>query len=499
MTHSDQPFRRSPHGADDGEPGAPVPPSTPAGDNIRSAPIILDPEFHQSVWKPWQSSMERPQGSGEGSGTTGTSHSGRQRPMHWVLAGVAVALIMVVVLPALMSRSSVAAPQPLIQDMPTRPTMSWKADGGQQCQESIDAHHLIMYDTHRVWSLDLRTGRPTWSVMLPTAIDDITCLPGANLIAVSENAPSDVAFAITLLDGATGETVDVLPSTATMQVIPLGTNIGLLGPDNVLTMVTKDQLDSPRWTRELPGLAVGRDPVYAHPISDGIVQLFYDGADTESEYDTTVVSVQDGSLPAWSTTSSGEFSSWEFIDDVVVRLDVDDDPYTTTAVDQAGNELWTSDYTYPSTHDDRLLLSVLDEDEGSSRMFEVDTHTGLPMNDDVYEGELHVVQQTRDGSIVALGVDDVIFLDEHLKPRATIDAEQFRFLLEGTQQLFLGDVTDTTDLGQKWRVTAISPADFSVVWTLDLEENQDIAQMGEHLIVTDHGANTVHGLWSSRD
>lgn len=499
MTHSDQPFRRPPHGADDGKSGAPVVPSTPVGDNLPVGPIILDPDFHQSVWKPWRSSSDDAQESGKESGTTGTPHSTRQRPLRWLLAAGVVALIMVVVLPALMSRSSVAAPQPLIEDMPSLPTLSWKADGGQQCQESIDAHHLIMYNTHRVWSLDLRTGRPTWSVMLPTAVDDITCLPGANLIAVTESAPSDVAFAITLLDGTTGETMDVLSSTATMQVIALGPNIGLLGPDNVLTMVKKDHLDSPRWTRGLPRLVGGRQQVYALPISDDIVQLFYEDAHTDSGYDTTVVSVHDGSLPAWFTTPSAEFSSWEWIDGVVIRRDTGDDPYTVTAMDHAGNALWTSANTFPSTHDDRLLLSVVDENEGLSRVFEVDPHTGSPMNDDVYEGKFYVVQQTRDGSVAAMGVDDVTFLDEHLQPRATIAADQFRFLLEGTQQLFLGGVTDTTDLGEKWRVTAVSQADFSVVWTLDLEENQYVAQMGEHLIVTDHGANTVHGLWSSRE
>jgi len=125
-----------------------------------------------------------------------------------------------------------------------------------------------------VWSLDLRTGETTWSVMLPALVAEFTCLPGSNVVAVTENAPRDEPFAITLLDGATGATLDLLRSTETVQVIPLGKNMGLVGPDNVLTMVTRQNINSSRWTRTLTGLEAESDSIYAHPLSDDTVQLF---------------------------------------------------------------------------------------------------------------------------------------------------------------------------------------------------------------------------------
>ncbi len=416
-------------------------------------------------------------------------------------AVVIVSLIAVMLLPSLVSRSSPIAESPLVVDLPTLPTLSWSAEEGQRCGADMDEDHMIMFQTYRVWSLNLRTGRTAWSAMLPTLISDVTCLPGANLIAVTENAATDAAFGITLLDGTTGETVDVLPSTATTQVIPLGKNVGLVGPDNVLTMVTRAHLDSPKWTHALPGRAGAGDWIYTYPLSDDTVQFFVDDADAEFGYKTTVLSVHDGNTPAWFTPSDNPNSSYLFHDDIILWVGVTEDLQQVTAMNRRGKELWTrSDLAYPSVGGDRLFLSMRSETEGSSRVFEADARTGKPVNGNAYEGDFYSVEQTRVGGVVAREMNAITFLDDELQPQKRIDGGgEINFVLDGTNQVFLCVDTDPSVTTDRMRISAISPDDHSVLWTLDLEENQSVDQVGKYLIVTDHSTGTIHGLWSSSD
>lgn len=336
--------------------------------------------------------------------------------------------------------------------------------------------------------------------MLPTLVGDITCLPGSDLIAVTEDSPRDEAFDLTLLDGSTGETLDVLPSTSTMQVIALGRNIGLVSPENVLSMVRRADLNSPVWSFTLPGQPVGRDSIYAQPFSPDTVQLFYDSDESEPGYEEVFLSVNDGSVPAWFKASPKTYSSYTLNDDVALRIEwndsLDEDSLVVTAFNHGGDKLWTKNASFPSLSDDRLLLFEITDEGESSRVFEVDPRTGSPIGDDVFTGDLNRLLQTYDGHVAVMGRNSTTFLDERLEPRTTVEGGEVSLLFEGVRQLFLVDFL-TGSLDRNVRVSAISTENLAVLWTLDLEEDQSVDQAGRHLVVTDEGNGTIHGLRSS--
>lgn len=162
MTGSDRPFRRPPSDTDSesfdeesfsGNLGV-------AGDP--SQPLILDPELHESVWKPWHQAGMDPvnddaaDASDVGSPPMALQNARRQRG-GWMMAGtLVVGVIAAFVFPSVLQQPFSAA-QTLVMDIPDRPSLSWTAESGQRCLGNIDTDHMILSNTYRVWSLDLRT------------------------------------------------------------------------------------------------------------------------------------------------------------------------------------------------------------------------------------------------------------------------------------------------------------------------------------------------------
>jgi len=184
MTDSDLPFLRPALEAVSGDTTRVE--SELAGAREAQEPIILDPELHQSVWKPWQ---QEPGGSpqddgGDESSTVGHMQGEGVRTTFIVGAlGFALALVVAVVVRVPLDTPTWWS-QPLVMDMPTKPDFAWTSEGGRPCPNPPNEDQAVLTDTRRVWSLDLNSGQTRWSVDLEGR-GRITCLPGVDLVAVT--------------------------------------------------------------------------------------------------------------------------------------------------------------------------------------------------------------------------------------------------------------------------------------------------------------------------
>ncbi len=512
MSSPDRPFQRPipPWGDAENDPESP----TDASIATHAKPTILDPDFHQSVWKPWnapQPAVENDDEQGGGSDVTPQENSPRisrhRRRTGWtaLVAGLVV-LTVALALPLLEGWAFDAA-SPLVVNMPELPSLSWSAKGGEPCAENFTKDHMILSDTHtqRVWSLDLRSGKERWSVSPSVPFQSVVCLSGANAVAVTDNVPSGEVYTTTVFDGSTGNTLAVLPSSATVQVLPLGRHIGLMSPENTLSMVTRNRLDTAVWTHEFSSVPPP-STVFSMPVDDSTVQLVRwgtGGADSEANFDTTVLSLRDGTSPAWFTDPGAAQSYYIVVDDIVISMDWRSFPEV-TALDASGRELWTrgdailddGEYQYPLVSGDHLYFQIRSDRDESVQLLEVDPLTGDPVSDSAYEKESGNVWPTTGDYLAVSGPEDVTLLDEDLQPLASVAGGEVSLLSEGTDQLFLGIDVDSREMTEEIQVKALSAQDFMVLWTLNLEPRQSIQQMGRHLIVRDRLKNTLHGLSS---
>lgn len=498
MTGSDEPFKRP---SLDTDPATSEPPSgnnAPRQADAPATPVVLDPAFHEPVWKPWDVPAD-PQADAEESvhvaGTAPLREPGataRRVATGWtsVIAGIIV-LVLAMMLPSAPPRGLDGKPVP-VQDMPSLPALTWSAEGGDTCG-SLDPDHAIFYDSRRVWSLDLRDGREKWSVALEVPIADVVCLVGSDAVAVTENSAAGEPFNTTLLDGSTGESFATLPSSAATQVIPLGEGIGLVSPESTLSMVNRTRLDSPLWTRDFPDPPMSRLPIATVTITEDAVHLYYvTGSPSASR--NIVLSLKDGSVPPWFDTSDATQPFYLATGDTFLRAGPWAGRGKLTALNAEGVELWSTKMDRFAVSGDSLYVF---EDNGFLREAEVtrvDPRTGTRMGENIHSGLFYAIVGTGSGRLATIGIESVTFLDDALHPITSLEGADVALIAEGTNQTFVAVDTDTNEMAEKVRLTAVSSKDLSVQWTLDLEARQYVEHMGRHLVVRQRADNTLHGL-----
>lgn len=483
-------------------------PIVPAGGSP-SEPTILDPAFHQSVWKPW-AQREVPESvvDDEGNQDTGESHAvstpGRRRVVGWASLVAGTVVLAVAIVGNLTTPRPYDATPPLVNNMASAPTVAWTAEGSEACPGGFTKDHMILTDSSRVFSVDLRTGEEAWSVTPTPPIADVVCLPGANVVAMKDDPSQLGPPDSTLLEGTNGQVLAVLPSTTAMQVMPLGRNIGVMSPEGILSMVTREEPLVAVWSHTFPKVAQP-STLYTTPIDEDTVQFVRwstGGRDSEANFATSVLSLGDGSVPEWFTDPGAAQSRYSIIDDVVVSMDWRSRPVS-VALDAEGNQVWSrggvatiddGGFEYPTVSDGRLFFNAASIANETSRVFEVDADTGIEVVDLTHSGEFDSVLAIPGGGIAAVSSRGTTLLDEHLQPRTLIDGDQVSVIGASREQLFFLTVLDASISAETMRLTAISRDDYSIVWTLDLQRNQYVQQMGRHLVVVDRDRGTLSGL-----
>ncbi len=487
MTDPNGVFRRPDPREPDGSP--PVPPASSSQQvTAPQEPVILDPEFHQGVWKPWEEPEDATPIT-DGDQPNASKASSRHRVAAMVATiGVGVALLVAVILPQFSEPTSYSF-MPVVEDIMTEPEIAWSADIGQRCYPQLDADHAVMWDSGRVWSLDLRDGETRWHVDRERTTLGVTCLPGANLVAVTEldDGAGEPASRISLLDGSTGRTVADVP-VETTQVIPLGENIGLVNQDNMLSAVEPGNLDEPLWSRELPGTGGVYNEIYAHQVDDTAAQLWSFVGD---ETVMTVVSYADGETPPWSQSSSDdEHYFWRF-DDVILRFGTGSER-AAVVLDPSGEELWDFADAEPLMSGSRLYAVSQASGGASSRgreIRQVDPRTGEPLNDHVFNGVFGYPMAAPQGRVAVVQGTSLKILDEQLQVQGTeAVVGDYGWSCVGEELLYTGRET---------QLSAIDPDGSDVVWEFPLEPGQHVEQMGRHLVVMDPHRGRIHGLRST--
>ncbi|MDO5737004.1 MAG: hypothetical protein Q4P15_11070 [Propionibacteriaceae bacterium] len=502
MTDPDQPFRRplpgqSPPGHDSDVNSVPRP---NGGD-----PVILDSEFHQSIWRPWEKQVApvpTPY-STEGEATpTGTAPLRRAPRKTTVALSVAagLALVLALVIPSLLETSPQTMP-PLVKDMTSTPTIAWSADAGEPCHDELDVDHSVMTAAGRVWSLDLRNGRISWSVNIPGDGLDVTCLSGAHLVAVTftDNA-GDEGQRTVLLDGSTGRTVTEFPGSETVQVIPLGDNIGLVDRSNTLRAFAPGAFDEPLWTRRLPGPTDNLSQITVLPCNATGVQLWYTAGtnvDMEDQMYLPVISLADGEGPPWAQTAWSNTRLFQCVSDVIVQHSVTGDTMEVSVLDADGQELWRFEDAYPIISGSRLYASSpsrwADDSTVATEIREVDPRSGESMNDGVFTGGSEYVAAAPGGRLAVFQSGELTLLDEHLQPLPAVQGVDIGGIYLGRDLIYTtGDLYG--EGSRRTLLTALDPLTAHVVWKFPLDPGQHITQFGQHLVVADSAASTVHGL-----
>lgn len=495
MTDPDQPFRRphDAHPSDAVTSGAPEQAGN-VGTGAPEGPLILDPELHQSVWKPWQDPAEPSLIDGDdGSSTTRRMKRRGARTAIIVGAlGIAVTLVAALVVPRL-APPPVWWSKPLVTDMPTKPEVVWSSAGGTSCPNSPDEDQAILTDTTRVWSIDLTDGTTRWSVEL-FGYWRITCLPGAGLVAVTKIDSENGSILNTmLLDAASGAAFADLPGGSTKQVIPMGPDIGLLDGTALLRVVDPGNLDETLWSRQLE-LPTGEvEPIIAEDIDDATMLLSSGWGGF-----ALPLTKADGSSPRWSPGASKNYSDYRRVGDVIVRYSALGDGET--VLDLVGRELWRSEAERVGVAGARLYVST-NGGSGYTNLREVEPRTGTTVNDDVYKGWFDFTTAVK-GRIAVVGGRDISVTshqntlsipDEHLQEQPTISVEDLVSVYEGQKWVYAESSPGQEAVTQ---LTAIDTEEVRVLWTLDLDQGQSIDQIGRHLVVVD-GDGTLHGLASN--
>ncbi len=422
MTEPDQPYKRPRPDAEhvaDGEPGfeGSRSSSPPGGDD----PVTLDPEFHQSVWKPWQHpDGASPVDSDQPWIPPSPARRGRGHTVIvWVAIGAILALLVALVIPQLMQTPTWRL-IPLVEDLPNEPEIAWSVDAGEPCPVGMGNDHAVMYTTKRVWSLDLRNGRTRWSVDLPGDSETVNCLPGANMVAVSDiDRFENTVIRISLLDGSTGRKIDELPGETTAQVIPLGATVGLIDRSNMLRAVKPGKLDEPLWSQRLPGEAEDLTEIHVQDVDDTTVQLWYS---SEGESFMPVLSLRDGQAPPWAQASWTDAQYYYRLSDVVLWYRFSEEP-TVSVVDLDGRELWSAGNGNLTVSGSRLYAtsaSSTGSDSLNQDLREVDPRSGEPLNDHVFTGPFHLAVAAPQDSVAVFQSDSMMILDKDLQPQHAV-------------------------------------------------------------------------------
>ncbi len=489
MTDPDQPFRRSQQGHVSGDNRTVVPeqsgtPVIGASDD----PLILDPELHQSVWKPWQD--ER------GSSSLTARHTKGKRARTAIIVGalgMVLVLVAAVVVPGLLHTTTWRA-QPLVVDMPTTPEIAWSSPLGQPCVNSPDEDQAILTDTRRVWSLDLNNGQTLWSVDL-NGHGRITCLPGAELVAVTMLDDGDETILGTkLLSASSGAEVAQLPGSSTTHVIPLGSDIGLVDDTNMLRAVHPGELDSPLWSRQLQGPPGELELIVVEGIDDEVVQVVYyadSGLDEPDEFFTLIVRMADGTSPPWAQGASTGSTDYQRLGDLITHSGDE----SAGVFDLQGQQLWDLGDDLLGVAGSSLYVSwpsSSDPNTGYTNLHKVAPRTGTKIGGDAFQGWFERTVAVKDNIAVVRG-GTLLILDEHLQEQPTISIEGFLSMYEGHKWVY----TESSDPGRNGEpgslLSALDPDDARVPWTLRLDPGQHLGQLGRHLIVVDEDG-TLHGL-----
>ncbi len=492
MTDPDQPFRRPQQ--------AHQPPDNSGQPTEASGePLLLDPELHQSVWKPWQDPTGPPKAhlSG-GSPTSGLTKRTKTFTAINVLAlALTLALVAAVVVPRLLHTPTWRS-QPLVVDISTQPETSWSSERGEPCSDQPDEDQAILTDFTRVWSLDLEDGRTLWSRDLD-GYGRITCLPGANLVAVTEFDDEDGTLSsTTFLDASTGADMGELPDDSITHVIPLGRNIGLVDDTNMLRSVHPANLDSPLWSRQLQGPPGELADITVKAVDDNVSQLNYyadSGNEDPNHVFTLIVAVADGTSPPWSQGPSTGSTDYQRLGDVVTRRGEE----SVGVFDLQGQELWGGRDDLMGIAGSNLYVSwpwSSEASAGYTNLHKVDPRTGTPTSNDTYQGLFdHTVAAT--DHIAVLRGSTLHILDEYLQEQPTISIEGFSILYEGHTSVYTESFDLRRDGGAGRLLSAIDPDRGRVLWTMDLDSGQYIEQLGRHLILVNddgYGSGTIHGL-----
>ncbi|MEO7588993.1 MAG: hypothetical protein ABIS84_13325 [Arachnia sp.] len=514
MTDADQPFRRP-------VPGQTLPDDVhpPAVDNTCTAslpaaePVILDPEFHQSVWKPWDAMASmgalHPDGGTSPGATTvpPPAPMGSRRAPRMAIAAVAVGLALAVALALLIPGLLHAprwTPSSIVEDLASTPEVAWSAEGGQPCDPQLDEDHAVMTARQRVWSLDLRDGRTRWSVDVPSGDVRVTCLAGAEMVAVSiVDRPAGTVKSIALLDGSTGRTVTELSGDDTVQVIPLGRNMGLLDRSNMLRAVRPGRLAEPLWSVRLPGAERVLGDIHVEPVDLDTVQLWYSPETSPGESGESfqpILSLADGRAPTWAHDSVTENQFYERLGDVVLWHQNMEWGSHVSVLDLEGRELWSLENLTPTISGSRLYVTYpgsRESETGVHELREVDPRSGEPVNDDVFVGLFDYAFAAPRGSIAVFMLGSLTILDENLREQDKLQDIDYGGTYSGEEFLYTGGNMQQDSNARRTRLTAIDPVGSRVVWDFYIEPGQRIAQLGRHLVLLDDGGRTVQGLRSS--
>lgn len=432
--------------------------------------------------------------------STNSELSNGGTPWAWpLIAAMTVASVIAVVVPQLDDESTFSSLPPAVEDFQSQPQIAWEAQGGEVCG-ATDDNTVVLSTPDRVWAMDLLSGETTWSVDLSAAFTRVSCLDGAHLVAVSEVSAYATVLGIQLFQASSGGEVARLSGQSTVQVIPLGNNLGLLGTDHVLEMVKPDELDVPLWSRRLPGPAGRLDTISVRRIDSQSVQLDYSvfrDLDDSSSLMSAVLSVDDGRTPVWADDTPAEIHSYESVGDIIVRNDGGGYVETVVAFDRQGRELWRTDDARAMIVGTRVFLASQRDWDSWSQLREVAPLSGIPINPDTFTGKLKRFLPTVDGRAMVLTADELHVFDELFRPTASVPSTGFRFLFQGTDHFYLGRDVSSDVEHDDIIMTAFAAGSSSPSWTLELESGQTVQQVGTHLVVLDGKRGEMFGLQKS--
>ncbi len=467
------------------------------------APVILDAEFHQSVWKPWQ---EPEQSSSEGTIKPGRASgaAGRRRTTLTFAISVAVlgvvALVAAFLLPPLLKAPAWRS-QPLVEDMATQPEIAWSADGGQHCYDGPDEDHAILSDVTSVWSLDLRDGSTQWKVDLSGAWGYLACAPAAGVVMISEVDDSGDALRTKLLSTSTGEELSEFPGGSVVQVVALGPNVGLVDRNNMLTAVRPGRLDVPLWSHLLPGPPNDMGWIFSMPVDETTTELTYALA-SEAAMGTTnmyrvILSDGDGVTPGWVRGSDANQQFYQRVGEVMIRSSSSDDSGSVEALNLQGHALWSHDGKQAVVAGSRLYLMTRASIAGTgyAELWQVDPQTGWPIDDRVLEEPFDYAAEAPGEHIFVVQGSSLRFLDENLQPQPPIPSHDQSLLGRTLLYVYADSFAENTE--PQIRLSAIDPSEARVLWSLDLDPGQRVEQWGQHIVVIDNDGRTLHGLRSA--
>lgn len=492
MMDPHQPFRRPDPNECVGQPGGPT------VVHREEEPVVLDPEFHQSVWRPWEDPSPPANGDDDETGSDRSTGTGLRRgALIGAASLLAFGLIVALVVPR-MEHPQTYWFQTLVQDIRTQPGIAWSSEAGEPCLDPPNQDEAILTDdSSRVWSLDLETGTTIWSVE-PGDFERVTCLPGAGLVAVAVTDPDDNSILTTLLlDAATGAEVANLPGDSTRRVLPLGSRVGLLDATNMLRAVDPAELDTPLWSRQLQVPPGDLEDIFTLDVDDSVVQLIYfvnSNSEGSSTNFTRLLTTADGTSPAWAPDSSSVHASSARFGDVIAQYVFSDGIPSVSLLDLEGGELWALGGDQLGMAGSRFYVSTPSSNDsatGFTDLREVDPRTGESIGSDSYQGWFDYTIAARDHIAVLRG-QTLHILDDHLQEQPDIAVADFSGIYEGRDFVYVESTPDRFGT-QGSRLTAINTGTARVLWTLDLEKGQRVAQMGRHLLVVDEDG-TIHGL-----